>query len=472
MDATAEIENKSEATLELLARFLGFVAASLQEDLQSTRARTALLVNVLKHFTSTYLSKKDVHSLAATCDSDVRQTILSSYILAIAALEQAGVADIPRSPPSALFTAAAKGDASAYALFGGQGTNEVYFDELQSLYDIYKPYVAPFIATITNEILKPLTAERVSTAFYTHGMDVTSWLSGAAPRPPTSYLASIPLSLPLIGLTQLVQYLVVCRVAGLTPGDLRARIAGATGHSQGVVSAVAIAASTTYESFDVNAKKALRWLFFGGLRGQEAFPLVSLEPSVVHDAIEGGEGTPSPMLAVTGLGLKELEPHIKKTNGHLAANSKLHISLHNGPRAFVITGPARALYGLVINLRKHRAASGLDQSKVQFSHRKQVFSVRFLVVNVPYHSEYLEEATDKLCEEDLDGEELWTAAELGIPVFNTEDGKFCRDDSLGVDLMGILSRIGYAQADHLGHAISVRPDLYLAHTMGSSDQLP
>ena len=172
-------------------------------------------------------------------------------------------------------------------------------NELPLLYDIYKPYVAPFLATITNESLKPLTSTREATSFYTHGMDVVFWLTGATPRPSTVYFASIPISLPLIGLTQLVQYLIVCRVSGLTPGDLRDRISGATGHSQGVVSAVAVAASTTFESFTENAKKAVRWLFFCGLRGQEAFPVLSLEPSIVDDSIEGGEGAPTPMLAVT-----------------------------------------------------------------------------------------------------------------------------------------------------------------------------
>jgi MaoC like domain len=35
-----------------------------------------------------------------------------------------------------------------------------------------------------------------------------------------------------------------------------------------------------------------------------------------------------------------------------------------------------------------RARSGLDQSKTPFSQRKPVFSIRFLLVGVPYHSEY------------------------------------------------------------------------------------
>ena len=38
--------------------------------------------------------------------------------------------DIPRQPPSALFSAAKDGDASTYAVSDSQGTSKVYFDEL------------------------------------------------------------------------------------------------------------------------------------------------------------------------------------------------------------------------------------------------------------------------------------------------------------------------------------------------------
>ena len=196
-------------------------------------------------------------------------------------------------------------------------------------------------------------------------------------------------------------------------------MAGATGHSQGIV---VIAASSTFESFTENAKKALKWLIFSGLRGQQAFPVVSLDPEMVQDAIDGGEGSPSPMLSVTGLSLKDLEPHIALTNSHLPDTSQLFVSLHNGPRAFVVTGPAKALFGLVTNLRKIRASSGLDWSKIPFSQRKQVFSVRFLVVGVPYQSEYLAGVAEKVLNEDLKGVELWKSGDLRIPVYNTDDG--------------------------------------------------
>jgi fatty acid synthase subunit alpha, fungi type len=423
VDTTADLENQEEANIELAARFLAFAAAKVGQKPDCKHALVPVLLNIFKFFTSSYLSTRDVHTLASQFDSEVRKAVLSAYFQALAVLREEKVQDIPAGPQSALLTAAASGKASVFAVFGGQGTNEVYFDELQTLYETYKPFVASFLEAITNEILVPLAAENEETSFYAHGLDVYAWLSGSIERPPVAYLASVPISLPVIGLTQLAQYLVVCHVAGITPDEMRSRLGGATGHSQGIVSAVVVSASSTFESFLQNSKKALRWLFWSGMRGQEAFPVVALEPTMVQDAIEGGEGIPSPMLSVAGLELKNLEPHVKKTNAHLPANAKIAISLHNGPRAFVVTGPAKSLYGLVTNLRKVKAPSGVDQSKVPFSQRKPKFSTRFLVVSVPYHSDYLEDTTEDVVD-DL-GEELWSKENLKIPVYHTESGKSC-----------------------------------------------
>ncbi|KAL5526485.1 FAS2 [Sanghuangporus sanghuang] len=424
VETTSDLENASEATIELFARFLAFIVDSLNTEERFTESRAEVLLSAAQAFTNAYLTTKDVHSLATTFDIDTRKTVLSSYYRALVALEERNVSGIPRCPPSALLSAVEEGDASAYALFGGQGTNEVYFDELQTLYDIYQPYVAPFITTLTINVLQPLAAASAS-RYYAYGLEVVSWLSGALPRPPIDYLASVPVSFPLIGLTQLAQYFVACRVTNSTPGELRARLRGATGHSQGIVSAVCIAASDSQQSFFENAGKAVRWLFFCGLRGQETFPVLSVEPGIVSDVIEGGEGNPSPMLSVSGLALKDLEPHIATTNKYLPENSKLYVSLYNGPRTFVVTGPPKSLYGLVASLRKVRAPPGLDQSKIPFSQRKPVFSARFLAVGVPYHSAYLNDVTDRVLE-DLN-EELWTPADISIPVYNTEDGSDLRE---------------------------------------------
>ena len=421
IDTSIQLENDPEGSVELFARFLSYVAENVNSDPNSSLSRVGLLYNAFKHFAESYLVSQDVHTFTSAFNLDARRTVISSYFKALVTLESSGVPDIPRHPPPALFTATRKGDASVYAVFGGQGTNEVYFDELQNLYDLYTPYVASFIQTITDELFAPLV--RSSPFSYDHGLDVLSWLSGSAPRPPVSYLASVAVSFPLIGLTQLTQYLVTFKVADVTPGEMLSQISGATGHSQGIVSAVAISASSTYEQYVLNSKKALKWLFLAGSRAQVTFPVVSLEPSIVADSVEGGEGVPSPMLTVVGLNFKDLDRHVTATNKYLPDNSKLCISLHNSIKAFVVTGPSRALHGLVTALRKARAPSGLDQSKVPFSKRKPAFHVRFLLVGVPFHSPYLTDAVDVLLDDDLEGEELWDAQELKIPVYHTADGK-------------------------------------------------
>lgn len=412
-----------EAEAKLLADFVSFVARYDQERLCTDN----LLLASLQHFTSSYLASTDVHSFVAPFDADTRKSVLTSYILALAKLEanpKLPADDVPRAPASALLSAATDRSANIYGSFGGQGTNEVYFDELRSLYEIYKPYVGPLIANVSSKVLVPLAtkAELDGHSFYSYGLDVVAWLDGSSPVPPVDYLASIPISFPLIGLTQLVQYLASCRVSNLLPGDMRKILQGTTGHSQGIVSAVCIAASKCLDSFATNTEKALAWLFYSGLRGQEAFPVLAIDPALVKDSVEGGEGVPSPMLGVTGLALDILEKHISGTNKYLPSNARMAISLYNGPRAFVVTGPARSLYGLVTSLRKIRAPSGLEQSKIPFSQRKAVFSVRFLTVGVPYHSSYLEGVTEKVFNTDLQGKELWTPADLAIPVYHTENG--------------------------------------------------
>ena len=121
VDTTAQLENEAEATIELSARFLAYVAESIAVD-QSTHARTALLFNVFKNFTSTFLATKDIHSLTSTFDTDTRKTVLSAYFLAVAALKAREIdASIPKQE-SALLAAVLSKKASIFALFGGQET--------------------------------------------------------------------------------------------------------------------------------------------------------------------------------------------------------------------------------------------------------------------------------------------------------------------------------------------------------------
>lgn len=337
---------------------------------------------------------------------------------------------------------------------------------------MYKPFVSSLLADITTKVLLPLgeKAEADGFTYYNQGLNLISWLNGTSPRPTVDYLASIPLSLPLIGVAQLAQYVVSCRVTDVNPGEMRALFNGATGHSQGVVSAVAVASSDSWDSLNSNILKAVKLLFYIGLRGQEAFPVLSVEPSIVADCVENNEGVPSPMLAVNGLSLKALETYINKTNSHLPSNSKIGVSLYNASTMHVVTGPPKALYGLATALRKIMAPAGLDQSKTPFSKRKAVFNMRFLPVNVPYHSPYLAGATQKLVEQDLNGEEIFITSQPSMAVYHTETGtlsvvSFQTETEL-------ISRCGSPTAVNVAYRFALRPDLHLAHPLGHHVQLP
>jgi fatty acid synthase subunit beta len=87
----------------------------------------------------------------------------------------------------------------------------------------------------------------------------------------------------LIGLTQIAQYLVTARALDFEPDAFRDRLKGATGHSQGVVTAAVIAMSTGakgWDGFVENALEGLKVLFFIGLLGcVPSLLTVSLHPS-------------------------------------------------------------------------------------------------------------------------------------------------------------------------------------------------
>lgn len=203
------------------------------------------------------------------------------------------------------------------------------------------------------------------------------------------YLASCAVSLPLIGLTQLAQYVVFGKGSQMGPAELGSLFRGATGHSQGVISACVIAASyppsssaTTngasssssvhdaWQPFYDHALHGLTVLFQIGLQGSLVFPPLALPPSLTASAVDNGEGVPMPMLAVTGLDLKVLEKKIEQVNGHVKSQEgrqeTIRVSLNNGPRAFVVTGNPKDLVGLAEGLRKIRAPAGKDQSKVSW----------------------------------------------------------------------------------------------------------
>lgn len=411
-------DDEPSSTAELVARYLGHIAKEIDEGEEFTE----VLKLVLNEFERVFLVGNDVHALAASLPgiSQKKLIVVQSYLAGRAS------ANRPlRSHLSALFRAAEDGEARLYGIFGGQGNIEEYFDELREVYTTYPSFVENLIEE-SAEQLQVLSRDRRAEKLYSKGLDVMKWLHDRESQPDTDYLVSAPVSLPLIGLVQLAHYTVTCKSVGQTPGDIRNKFIGTTGHSQGVVTAAAIALADTWESFEKVAKDALTILFWIGSRSQQAYPRTSLAPSILQDSVEHGEGSPTPMLSIRDLSRSALQEHIDTTNHHLPEDRHISISLTNSARNFVVTGPPISLYGLNVQLRKVKAPTGLDQTRIPFTDRKVRFVNRFLPITSPFHSPYLSEAT-KHIEQDLKDIRIGVK-ELGISVYNTATGLDVREE--------------------------------------------
>lgn len=413
-------DDEPSSVPELVARYLGYIAEQIEEG-EDPGSFEELLKLMINEFERAFLRGNEVHALAASLPGIPQKKLITvqSYFAARAAAERP-----IKFHESALFREAADGNASIYAIFGGQGNIEEYFEEFREVYRTYASFVEDFVTTAASHLLQ-LSRDPRAVKLYSKGLDVMRWLQNRDSQPDTDYLVSAPVSLPLIGLTQLCHYIVTCKVLGSDPGHVRERFSGATGHSQGVITAAAIAASHDWPSFEQAAKDALTILFWIGTRSQQAFPRTALAPATLQDSIDNGEGTPTPMLSIRDLPISQVQSHIDTTNQHLPEGRHIAISLINSARNVVVTGPPMSLYGLNLRLRKVKAPTGLDQTRVPFTERKIRFVNRFLPITAPFHSQYLHDA-QRLLEEDLQGVKI-SSKDLGIPMYDTNTGKDVRE---------------------------------------------
>ncbi|KAF7311392.1 hypothetical protein MKEN_01041100 [Mycena kentingensis (nom. inval.)] len=107
-----------------------------EKDQQGARVRRGSHVPSPPHIQplfSTYLVDTDVHSLAASYDIEVCKTVFSAFFLA---LREPHFRPNPHNSQVRPPLRRHRQPGYRFALFGVQGTDEVYFDELQALYDI------------------------------------------------------------------------------------------------------------------------------------------------------------------------------------------------------------------------------------------------------------------------------------------------------------------------------------------------
>ncbi|KAG0272729.1 beta subunit of fatty acid synthetase, partial [Linnemannia exigua] len=417
------VADEAAPEMELVARFLKFATDKCEQNEQSVQF-IPVLKTVFLFFVTKYLKGNDIHVVTRLLAKDTRVIIMNAFFSSLAFLRAMEVlSNQDYTPPtSALFAAAHDGSAKIFAIFGGQGNIEEYFDELADIYTTYTTLVQDYVEDMA-AVLRDHARSEDASVFHSKGLDVMAWLRNPDSKPDVAYLVSAPVSLPLIGLVQLMHYYVMLKVLDQTPAQLRDVILGSTGHSQGIISSVVISSSATFDEFFANSRKALGLLFWIGTRSQEVYPQTTLNPAILQDSLSNNEGNPTPMLVVNSLRASEVQKYVEATNRHLPEDRKIKIALINGPRSSICTGPPQSLYGLNLALRKLKAPTGLEQGRVPFSQRKVKFSSRFLPITAPFHSSYLD-GVAALVEKDIASYDLsFDPTSMTIPVFSTDSGK-------------------------------------------------
>ena len=121
-EGSVQIPPSNENQVKLLARFLSFAAdrASTSDDLAE------VLLATYNRFNELFLSSANIHSVVQSFEPEVRSEVLTAYYKGFTtARASLGDSKVKIAHTSALMAAAKEGTAELYALFGGQGVNEV-----------------------------------------------------------------------------------------------------------------------------------------------------------------------------------------------------------------------------------------------------------------------------------------------------------------------------------------------------------
>lgn len=395
---------------------LALASVFLCHVLETSHSTRAVRV-VLQEFDGTFLFDTDIHTLASTLDRFHQVFLLRTYYAALEVTNQSC-----RPAQSALFREAEIKNAKPYAVFGGQGSsNGQCVQELSDLYSVYGGLVNDLLDVASRTLNRLVHLPDTVNYYEIYGFDIRAWLEHPDTAPPSHYVATSPVSFPIIGLISLAHYCITCKVLGKSPGDMRQSLGGLTGHSQGIIAAAVVARSDSWESFYDSAKLAVEMLFWIGFESHYNTPTSSLSATVLKDSIEAGEGTPSSMLSILGLDHLSVEHILKETNTHLMRNEEVYLALLNSRDNVVVGGPPKSLRGLNVRLRKLKATTDLDQSRILFNERKPVIRHQFLPISAAFHTPYLNVVTTRVL--DALGHQQFSGDELGISLFHTTTGE-------------------------------------------------
>lgn len=174
-----------------------------------TKDSLEFLAIVVDYFNTVVLQKNDIHVLVQQLPD--QSNILCTYFEALQL--------IPAPlPESSLLKAVAVGAVKLFAVFGGQGNVEAYFEELESLFIHYNPIAMPFFLRAARTLAAHSESDE-ALQLHATPIPLMAWLEGNIQKPSIESLLATHLSLPLIGLVQLLNYYIVVKLSGKSIRD-------------------------------------------------------------------------------------------------------------------------------------------------------------------------------------------------------------------------------------------------------------
>ena len=317
--------------------------------------------------------------------------------------------------------------------FGGQGSG--YFQEVNHLYKS-KPELNRFFSTIFKALDEELERDFIKeSGLFPEGLDFKEWLISGNP-PEDKYLQSGPVSLPLIGATQLANLFLLFD-HGFSIRNIKENIHGITGHSQGILSAVFTALAHEGDDLYLNLSKFIKYLLYIGVCSQKCYGSFEIDEITEKKRLEMGEKYISPMVAFIGPDSQLLNEMVNEFNKSLAPEDIIYISLYNTNNASVLS--ARP-YSLLIFKEKYLEIINANNWK---------FIV--LKTSAPYHSPYLEKSLNDMKKEIKRINFSFKGNDLLVPVFSIFDGRNLQyEDELAI----ILYKEMVIQTQHWESAIN------------------
>ncbi|RMZ44106.1 hypothetical protein AFCA_013146 [Aspergillus flavus] len=411
--------NDIKQPIELALTYIEFL-------LSQKEIGAAALAVLLKAFNIQFLGRTDIHSLIAelTSRSEQRRRWLRIYYHAVNRgyenrLDEHGKGvDYIRS---GLFQNVEMNQFQVMALFGGQGDASLScLEELSELYNTYQSMLERFLRRMGSRLAELCRLPQCRSYYHQRYLDIEAWITDATVVPDSAFVASAPVSVPVIGLLSLARYIVTCHILEISPGKMRALLCATTGHSQGLLVSIIVAISDSWESLYDNSRLLVDVLFWLGWECHNCAPQSAIPAmSTRSEERDVDCDTPSYMLSVRGATRCQVEDILTHMNCRLRRESQLYLALANTQDHFVVAGSYSSLLHLTSYLQEI-CTSGPNQSHIPFSSRRPSLQHSFLPISTPFHTPYLRPAADSLKLRFSD--RCILPQQLAIPVYDTRTG--------------------------------------------------